>query len=129
MTSGTGKETMYKRRLDPEMLSLYVTQSDSEAEQIIAALKKRGVTHIGGRPVEEIILSQSNANIKIGSDDWLDTGMDVFAGDIPITQLIAEITEGIAADASVTLTTIYDSEGRVLGTVNLGEFPMTGDDE
>lgn len=128
MTSGTGRETMYKRGFDPEMLTMYAASSDSEAEQIIAALKARGVTHIGGRPIEEIILGPTAANIKVGSDDWYDTGMDIFANDIPITQLIAEVTEGIAAGATVTLTSIYDSEGKLLGTVNL-EDPMTGDTE
>ncbi len=46
-------EWMYKRRLEPEQIGYYAT-SDYEAR--ITALKDRGITHINGRPIEDIIV-------------------------------------------------------------------------
>lgn len=54
ITQGGAYEYMYKRRLEPEQIA-YVFHSSYK--EIIATLKKRGITHIGGRPIEEVIFS------------------------------------------------------------------------
>lgn len=107
MTSGTGKETMYKRAIDRTFIAGYTAGSDTEAEAIIKKLKSKGISHIGGRPVEEIILGPTQAKYKVSSGDWLDTGMEVFENDLPITELLG-LTSGAAL---VVGGTVYTNQG------------------
>lgn len=89
-------EAMTKRKINPEMVGLYITKNNAEKESVIKKLKSRGVTHIGSRPVENVIVTPAEA-IKISeSPDWLTTGMDIFDNDIPITALFSGASAGTA---------------------------------
>lgn len=54
--SGENNEFMIKRKLEASQIA-YIIVNKTEREEIISALKERGVTSIGGRPVEDIVTS------------------------------------------------------------------------
>ena len=96
-----GTEVMYKRKIEPELLGSFATHS---AEALIKKLKSKGITHIGGRPIEEIILSPG-ASKKLFQEQGLDLGMEIFKDDVPITELI----EGLQ-DAATSVTPVPQTE-------------------
>lgn len=96
-----GTEVMYKRKIEPELLGSFATYS---AEALIKKLKSKGITHIGGRPIEEIILSPE-ASKKLFQEQGLDLGMEIFKDDVPITELI----EGLQ-DAATSVTPVPQTE-------------------
>lgn len=87
MTTGPNRETMVKRRIERDDIAFYVASADTEAKKWREQMKERGVTHIGGRSVDEIFLSKSAAT-QATKGDWFSVGMEKFADDIPITALL-----------------------------------------
>lgn len=86
-------EFNYKRMIETDFIGLAVT---NDFQTIIEKLKAMGITHIGGRPIEEVIVSAAKANEITKSKAWLDTGADLFADDVPVTDLIP-VTAPVAA--------------------------------
>jgi hypothetical protein len=98
METGAGPEVMYKRKIEPEMISYYIATSSGNRDDILAKLKAAGVTHINGRPIEDIILT-SEQFAKLG--DISTVGIDFWKDDIPITQLVGPtVSVPIAAGGS-----------------------------
>lgn len=95
-----GHEAMTKRKIDPDMIGVYVVGSESAKNTMIKQLKSRGVTHLGNRPVENIIVTETEASHTVGAGTWYNTGMDVFAADIPITTLIESAPGAASAPAA-----------------------------
>lgn len=78
-----GFEVMYKRAVGTDFISAYVANSQAEKNNIIKKLKKSGVTHIGGRPLDQVILTSSEAQTMMMNPGW-ETGdgfLDPFAND------------------------------------------------
>lgn len=84
LTKGGHIEYMQKRGYTPEQITFYIVKSESERESAISQLKAMGVTHVGKRPIEEIIVTSSQAQKTANFED---IGIEYFADDIPITQL------------------------------------------
>lgn len=64
-SSGGNHEYMFKSRIPTDQIA-YITVP--HPKKVVEALKKRGVTHVNGRPVEEVVLSAEVVN-KINPDD------------------------------------------------------------
>lgn len=85
LTAHAVAETMYKRTIEPEMLTFYIVNSASAKNALIIKLKTRGITHINGRPLEEIIVTSTEAAQQgeitgIGATYWDDA--------VPLTDFI-----------------------------------------
>lgn len=90
-----GHEAMTKRKIDADMIGVYVVGSLGNKEVLIKKLKSRGITKVGSRPIEKVILTNEEAVEVVSSADWYQNGMEIFENDIPITTLI-----GVAPDVS-----------------------------
>lgn len=72
-TSGGNHEYMFKSRLSRDQIA-YVTVPDPK--KVIAELKKRGVTHVNGRPVEDIVRSSSSlGSVDVNSSEFMELGV------------------------------------------------------
>jgi hypothetical protein len=80
-----GYEFNLKRLLEAEYITFYIAHSEAERQQLIAAVKAKGITHIGGRPIEEIIVTAEQAKATKNFDH---IGEELFKDDVPITTLI-----------------------------------------
>ena len=98
MVTGSGRETMYKREIDSEFIAMYIASSTEQRKSILAKLEAAGITEIGGRPIEKIIRLSGSGTTAVSSDKWLDTGLEIFKDDIPITDLLVE-GEGVPVAA------------------------------
>jgi hypothetical protein len=69
---------MVKRKIEPEQIAYLF---HPQYKEIIAQLKAKGVTHIGGRPIADIVRPPHDKSIKTpGSDEFLNLGVKNFTG-------------------------------------------------
>ena len=82
-SAGAQYENMFKRNIPTEAFAYVVMTNESARQALLANLKKRGVTEIGGRPVEEVVITQTTAE-TITTKDLI--GIGVPYETIPVTQ-------------------------------------------
>lgn len=82
----SGQELMMKRRVDPEMFGWMLVAPDTR-KKVLAKLKERGVTHVGPRPIESVIIDAS-AGGELSLDD-----LPVFnpGNEIPLPQVVGAL--------------------------------------
>jgi hypothetical protein len=85
LTSVQHAETMYKRSIERDLITFYVLGTEHEKAALIKQLKARGVTHINGRPIEEIVVTKDEAKAQ---GDIEDIGKGYWDDAIPITTLV-----------------------------------------
>lgn len=79
-------EYMFKRMIEVDFIGLVVT---SNPDSHIAELKSKGITHINGIPIEDVIVTPAKAKAIVDSPEWYERGLNLLADDIPVTQLLA----------------------------------------
>jgi hypothetical protein len=94
----SGGEFMIKRTIDPEMMS-YVLIPSYQRDQRLKELKAAGITHIGGRPIEEIFVSTDN----VTTDDLGELGAH-YGTEIPITSIPVDNPAAPSAPVTVVAT-------------------------
>lgn len=77
LKSGGAHETMYKGRIPPEVFAYVRAGSSQQRTKIIEMLKERGVTSIGSRSVEEIVLGP-NDEIITTTEEFKKLGLDAY---------------------------------------------------
>lgn len=82
--TGSAYELMYKRRLELAQIGFAVVNSSEEREKLIKKLKARGITTIGTRPVESVIVV-SGTQIP---PNW-DAGVGEGGVEIPLPDVMA----------------------------------------
>jgi hypothetical protein len=93
----SGGEFMIKRTIDPEMMS-YVLIPSYQRDQRLKELKAAGITHIGGRPIEEIFVSTDNVTTDLG-----ELGAH-YGTEIPITSIPVDNPAAPSAPVTVVAT-------------------------
>ncbi len=78
-----GFEYMLKRKVEPEQITFWIADSESQREAILKKFKDAGKETIGGRPVADIIVTSEQAKKM----DMSKIGIEHFANDISITKL------------------------------------------
>jgi hypothetical protein len=79
-------EYMQKQKLDPRQVA-YIFVSASQRQDILAKLKAKGITEIGGRSVEEIIRS-SDIPFNMNDDAFQNIGMTEAGNIVKVTDLL-----------------------------------------
>lgn len=72
LTLGGGYEYMVKNKVEASQLAYFVAVSDLQRMAILALLKEKGVTHVGGRPVEDVIVLE--VPFEMTSDEFQNIG-------------------------------------------------------
>jgi hypothetical protein len=86
LTQGGMFEYMQKQKLDPRQVA-YIFVSASQRQDILAKLKAKGITEIGGRSVEEIIRS-SDIPFNMNDDAFQNIGMTEAGNIVKVTDLL-----------------------------------------
>lgn len=79
-------EYMLKRKVEPEQITFWIAGSEAERQKYIEKFKAKGIDNIGGRPIEEIVVTSEKAK----SMDISTIGIDHFKNDIPLTTILAQ---------------------------------------
>lgn len=93
-----GHELMYKRRVEPSQFGFAVVPTATTRENLIKKLKKKGITHFGLIPIEDVIVVSGSVVIP---PDW-DANVGAGGVEIPLTTIIASPeapTEAVAEGA------------------------------
>jgi hypothetical protein len=78
----TNNEIMIKKKVDPEMFGFVIVGSESVRQKRISELKASGVTEIGGRAIEDVIVvSGTKTSADLGSIG------QVWGTEVPITSI------------------------------------------
>jgi hypothetical protein len=85
---GGGHEYMVKNKVESSQIAYYMAKSDTERQAILARLLEKGVTHIGSRPVEDIVVLKVTHDMK--SDEF--QGIGAIYDTIPLPKLIPKTT-------------------------------------
>lgn len=94
---GMGNEVKIKRKIDMEMMA-FVLVNDYDRQEKINKIKASGLTHINGRPVEEIFVTKEMVN----ANDLGDLGAH-YGKEIPITSIPLEGTVPPTVEAPVVV--------------------------
>ena len=88
ISQGGAHEYMVKTKIEPSQTAYYMAKSNTEREAILARLLEKGVTHIGGRPIEDVVVLTIPIDMK--GNEFQDIG-SVF-DTIPLPKIIPKTT-------------------------------------
>ena len=95
---GGSAQHMYKGKIDPDVIGAVLVQG-GQRDTILKELKKRGITHIGGRPVGDVVVSSYGAGALTAIPGWSTAGVDAGVS-VPITKTLAAATSEAVADVA-----------------------------
>lgn len=85
----SGNERMIKRRIEPEDIAYAVYSSATERDNALNELKKRGITHIGKRTIDSVLVSESayhqlHAGSSAADNVWDEAEDNINVGAVPL---------------------------------------------
>jgi hypothetical protein len=101
MVTGGAYENMVKNKVESSQLAFFMANSESQRQEILDRLLKKGVTHIGNRPIEDVIVTAMGYSMI--SDEFQNLG-SIFDDAIPIDELVpgaVGAVEGVPVAAAV----------------------------